>query len=159
LIKAILFITGVYRLKNRRIEQALQLVSLVLVSLLACALVCSSSARPAFANALVDKHNKVGTDAFEHARYAEAERSFLSAIKVTEASGPNGPDVATSLCNLAGLYKEHKSSLSIFEKAYGPRHPNLATVLDNYAAVLRKTNRAKEAVALEARAEAMRPAK
>ncbi|MDQ5936245.1 MAG: Tetratricopeptide repeat protein, partial [Cyanobacteriota bacterium erpe_2018_sw_21hr_WHONDRS-SW48-000092_B_bin.40] len=53
----------------------------------------------------------------------------------------------------------YKSSLSILEKAYGPKHPNIATVLNNYAAVLRKTNRAKEAVALEARAEAMRPVK
>jgi len=38
-------------------------------------------------------------------------------------------------------------------------HPNMATVLNNYAAVLRKTNRAKEAAVLEARAEAMRPVK
>jgi hypothetical protein len=89
----ILLNTGVYRLKNRRLDGAL-----LLVSFLAAALVCSSFALPAFANALVDKCNKAGTEAFKQARYAEAEKSFLSAIRAA-ASGSNSPDVATSLCN------------------------------------------------------------
>jgi tetratricopeptide (TPR) repeat protein len=92
------------------------------------------------------------------------KRAMAIDLKVV---GPNHADIGADLNCLAELYSAqgkyaqaeplYKSSLSILEKAYGPKHPNIATVLNNYAAVLRKTNRAKEAAALEARAEAMRP--
>ena len=38
----------------------------------------------------------------------------------------------------------------------GPEHPHLATSLENYAALLRKTDRAEKAAELEARAKAIR---
>ncbi|MEE8084698.1 MAG: tetratricopeptide repeat protein [Alphaproteobacteria bacterium] len=42
------------------------------------------------------------------------------------------------------------------EKALGPDHPTIATSLENYAALLRTTGRGNEAVAMEARAKAIR---
>jgi hypothetical protein len=41
-------------------------------------------------------------------------------------------------------------------KALGPEHPNVATVLENYADLLRKTNRQSEAAKLEARAKGIK---
>ena len=42
------------------------------------------------------------------------------------------------------------------EKALGPQHPDVATSLENYAALLRKTERTTEATKMEARAKAIR---
>ena len=74
--------------------------------------------------------------------------------------------MAVSLNNLAALYQAQgkyaeaeplfRQSLAIVEKALGPEHPNVATALDNYAKLLRKTNRNAEAAKLEARAQAIR---
>ncbi len=83
-----------------------------------------------------------------------------------KALGPEHPDVATSLNNLAELYKAqgnyaeaeplYQRSLAIWEKALGPEHPDVATSLENYAALLRQTARADEAERMEARAKAIR---
>ena len=82
------------------------------------------------------------------------------------ALGPEHPDVAKSLHNLAGLYKAqgryaeaeslYKRALAIFEHALGPEHPHVAASLENYAALLRETARADEAERMEARAKAIR---
>jgi CHAT domain-containing protein len=60
-----------------------------------------------------------------------------------KALGPEHPDVATALNNLAGLYRAqgryaeaepaYKRSLAIREKALGPEHPAVATALNNLA--------------------------
>jgi len=42
------------------------------------------------------------------------------------------------------------------EQAFGPEHPNVAQSLENYAGLLRKTNRVAEAVEVETRARAIR---
>ncbi len=47
-------------------------------------------------------------------------------------------------------------ALEIYEKALGPEHPNVTWSLENYAALLRKTNREPEAATLEARTKAIR---
>ena len=52
----------------------------------------------------------------------------------------------------------YKRALAIFEKALGPDHPNLATSLENYAALLKATQRTAEAEPLLKRAEAIRKA-
>ena len=80
--------------------------------------------------------------------------------------GPEHPNVALSLNNLAGLYHDlgnyaeaeplYRRALTIVEKALGPEHPNVATTLENYAALLRETGRADEAGEMEARAKAIR---
>ncbi len=48
-----------------------------------------------------------------------------------------------------------KRSRAIQEKVLGPEHPNVAQVLENYAVLLRKTNRNAEAAKMEARAKAI----
>ncbi|WP_437667593.1 tetratricopeptide repeat protein [Sorangium sp. So ce1182] len=60
-----------------------------------------------------------------------------------KALGPEHPDVATSLNNVAELYRAtgdharavplHERALAIREKALGPRHPDVATSLNNLA--------------------------
>ena len=82
------------------------------------------------------------------------------------ALGPDHPDVAQNLNNLAmlydsqGLYEEaeplYQRALAIREKALGPEHPNVATSLEDYADLLRETNRESEAAKLDARAKAIR---
>ncbi len=72
-----------------------------------------------------------------------------------------GPARATgSLRNLTTHTTEaeplYKRALAIREKALGPKHPDLATALENYASLLRKTERTTEATKMEARAEAIR---
>ena len=49
-----------------------------------------------------------------------------------------------------------RRSLAIREKALGPEHPDVATSLENYAKLLRKTDREAEAAKKEARAKAIR---
>ncbi len=74
--------------------------------------------------------------------------------------------MATSLNNLALLSDAqghdaeaeplYQRSLTIFEKVLGPEHPDVATSLETYAALLRQTARADEAVRMEARAKTIR---
>ena len=59
--------------------------------------------------------------------------------------GPEDPDTATSLDNLAALYRDmgayqkaeplFKQALQIRQKALGPEHPDTATSLDNLASL------------------------
>jgi tetratricopeptide (TPR) repeat protein len=85
-----------------------------------------------------------------------------------KALGPDHPDAATSLSNLALLYEAqgryayaeplYQRALAINEKALGPEHPDVATVLENYARLLREMRRGTAARELEARAQAIRAA-
>ena len=47
-------------------------------------------------------------------------------------------------------------ALTIYEKAFPPDHPDTATTLENYASLLRKMKRTKEAATFEQRAKAIR---
>jgi len=71
-------------------------------------------------------------------QYALAEPLYKRSLTIWEkALGPDHPDVAASLNNLASLYKSqgqyaqaeplYKRSLAILEKALGPDHPSVAT--------------------------------
>lgn len=101
--------------------------------------------------------------AYQQADYAEAEKQLEAALKEAEAFGPGDVRLATSLNNLALLYKAqgryaeaeplYKRSLAIDEKALGPEHPAVATSLENYADLLRKTGRLSEATNMETRAK------
>ncbi len=83
-----------------------------------------------------------------------------------KALGPTHPDVATTLRNLAALYKAqgkyaeaeplYKRALAIQEKGLRPDHPNVVTTLKNLAEVYKKTGRVDEAKRLEERANAIR---
>ena len=74
-----------------------------------------------------------GAEAYQQGNYAEAEKSWLAALKEAQEFRPADPRLATSLDNLAALYNAqgkyaeaeplHKRALAIFEKALGPEHP------------------------------------
>jgi tetratricopeptide (TPR) repeat protein len=81
------------------------------------------------------------------AAYAQARPLFERALAIREkALGPDHPDVAASLNNLAGLMQEQgdftdalplfERALAIREKALGPTHPNVASSLNNLARLL-----------------------
>jgi tetratricopeptide (TPR) repeat protein len=76
--------------------------------------------------------------------YAAAEKPLTRSLMINEkALGPEHPDVATSLNNLAGLYRAqgkyaeaeplYKRALAIREKVLGPEHPHVAIVCKNMA--------------------------
>ncbi len=76
--------------------------------------------------------------------YRDAEGPYTQALALREnALGPEHPDVAESLNNLAELYRAqgryaeaellYERALAIDEKALGPEHPALATDLNNLA--------------------------
>jgi|tagenome__1003787_1003787.scaffolds.fasta_scaffold20510509_1 tetratricopeptide (TPR) repeat protein len=84
--------------------------------------------------------------AAEH-RHAEAELLFKRALAIGEkALGPEHPDIATRLNNLAELYRAtnrhaeaeplFKRALAIDEKVLPANYPDLATVRENYAVLL-----------------------
>jgi tetratricopeptide (TPR) repeat protein len=73
---------------------------------------------------------------------ADAEPLNKRSLAIREkALGPDHPDVAISLNNLAALYFKQgryvdseplfKRSLAIWEKALGPHHPNIAKSLNH----------------------------
>ena len=77
-------------------------------------------------------------------RYAEAEPLYRRSLEIREKQlGPDHPDVATSLNNLAVLYQAmgryaeaeplYRRSLEIREKQLGRDHPDVATSLNNLA--------------------------
>ena len=104
---------------------------------------------------------------YEQGRYDRAVVVAKKALEVAEKNvGPNHPDVATSLNNLAELYRTqgqyaqaeplYKRALAINEKALGPNHPDVAWILENMAPLYRATDRQREAEKLEERAAAIR---
>jgi tetratricopeptide (TPR) repeat protein len=109
-------------------------------------------------------------EVLELSRAGKYDRAVVVAQKAVVVAiqnvGPDHPNVATSLHNLAALYRTQgdyaqaeplfKRSLAIIEKALGPDHPNVATVLENLAVLYRATKRGSEAEALEQRAAKIR---
>jgi tetratricopeptide (TPR) repeat protein len=82
---------------------------------------------------------------------AEAKPLLHRSLALREkALGPDHPDVAPGLNNLAALYYAqgqyakaeplYQRSLAIYEKALGPDHPDVAKSLENYAALLRNSS-------------------
>ena len=117
-----------------------------------------------------DTLNQERMDLFRAGEHDRAAVVAQKALQVAEQNvGPDHPDVATSLNNLAGLYFTqgdyakaeplHKRALAIREKALGPDHPDVATSLENLAILYRATKRNTEAEALEARAAKIRAIK
>ena len=97
---------------------------------------------------------------------AEAEPLYRRALAIGERSyGPDHPDVAIRLNNLAQLFQATnrmaeaeplmRRALAIDEKSYGPDHPDVATDLNNLASLLWATNRLREAEPLMRRALAI----
>jgi tetratricopeptide (TPR) repeat protein len=85
------------------------------------------------ANALNEQIVKL----YGEGKYSDAEPLCMRALAISEkALGPDHPDVAKSLNNLASLYRNqgrygeaeplYKRALAITEKALGPDHPDVA---------------------------------
>jgi tetratricopeptide (TPR) repeat protein len=86
------------------------------------------------------------------------------ALEVTEgALGPDHPDTATMLNNLATTYRGlgevdkalplQQRALKIAEGALGPDHPDMATMLNNLAAIYRGLGEVDKALPLQQRAQ------
>jgi tetratricopeptide (TPR) repeat protein len=99
---------------------------------------------------------------YQAGRYSEGVEVATRALKTAEQSlGPDHPDVATGLNNLAVLYMAqgkyseaeplHKRALAIREKALGPDHPDVAISLENLAVLYEQTGRTEEANKLRQR--------
>jgi tetratricopeptide (TPR) repeat protein len=110
--------------------------------------------------------NQLGVLFYTKSLHAQAEPLYRRALAIDEASfGPNHPEVATRLNNLAGLLQATnrlpeaeplmRRALAIAEASFGPDHPTVANDLNNLAALLRDTNRLSEAEPLMRRALAI----
>lgn len=85
-----------------------------------------------------------GIQLFQQGRYVQAEPLLKRALEIVKkALGPDRPEVAVSLTNLAELYAKqgryekaetlYKQSLAIVEKAFGAEHPIVAQSLTRLA--------------------------
>jgi tetratricopeptide (TPR) repeat protein len=110
--------------------------------------------------------NELGLLLGEKALYVEAEPLMHRALAIGEKSlGPDHPDVATLLDNLAALLTAinpleeaeplMRRALAISEKSLAPGHPDVAIRLNNLAQLLADTNRRDEAEPLMHRALAI----
>ena len=104
------------------------------------------------------------------ARVAEQQANFDEALRWSQLAlersevrrGPNHPDTATNLNNLAALLQAtnrpaeaealYRRALAIDEASYGQDHPKVAIRLNNLAGLLQATNRLAEAEPLISRA-------
>jgi tetratricopeptide (TPR) repeat protein len=107
--------------------------------------------------------NQAGWYLDDRAQYKEAEPLYKRALDIREkVLGPDHPDTARSLNNLASLYSSqgqykeaeplNRRALKINEKALGPDHPDTATSLNNLAALYGCQGKYREAEPLYKRA-------
>jgi tetratricopeptide (TPR) repeat protein len=111
--------------------------------------------------------NAIGYYLDDRARFSDAEPLYEHALGIREkVLGPEDPDVATSLSNLATLYFHEgryaqaeplfQRALPILEKALGPGHSNVATGLNNLAELYNQQGKRARAEQLHQRALAIR---
>ena len=96
-------------------------------------------------------YKAAGETAYQQGDHAEAERQFVPALKEAERFDREDPRLATSLNNLAAVYKAqgrhaeaeplYKHALAIDEKILGPDHPNFSRDLNNLAELYRAQGR------------------
>ena len=96
--------------------------------------------------------NLQGRALYDAGGYRDAEGPWTQALALRkQVLGPEHPDVATSLNNLAGLYHAqgryakaeplYQRALVILEKALGPEHPDVAASLNNVAELYKAQGR------------------
>ncbi len=110
-------------------------------------------------------HTRLGDAAKAQKRYAEAEASYQRAIK---AAGKDNPFRDAPLVGLAEVYAAQgkyteaeplfQEAIAAQEEALGPENPDLVRTLEQYAALMRATNRAAEAAKVETRAKQIKAA-
>ena len=113
-----------------------------------------------------DKNMNIAQAAYKKGQYAEAESVYREAVKEAEKFAPADTRLAMSLNALGQTcYVEHeypaveplyKRALTIREKEFGANDPELTATIENYARLLRNTNRNAEAQKLEARDRAIK---
>jgi hypothetical protein len=97
-------------------------------------------------------------------QHEQAESFFSRALTIMEnAYGPNHPDVAKCMANLASSYMNQQKfdlaepllvqSLQTLTKSLGPYDPAVASVLTRIATLYRKTGRNEAAEEIGARVE------
>ena len=111
--------------------------------------------------------NRAGRYLWERGRYREAQTVLESALAIANrVLGPDHPDVALSLSNLAnvhfyqGRYGDaqdlYERALAIRERAFGADHPLVATSLNNLASIYKERGQDDKARPLYERALAIR---
>ena len=140
-----------------------RLLTALLLLMLACGVAIPAHAQES-------EWEKLGAEAMSLYGQGLYDSAIVVAKKAQRATeqdlGPEHPDIAASLNNLASLYHTqgqyaqaeflYTRSLAICEKALGPDDPRVATSLENLAELYKKTGRAKEAEALLNRAAKIR---
>jgi tetratricopeptide (TPR) repeat protein len=110
---------------------------------------------------------RVGRYLDKRGRYSEVEPLYQRSLAISEkVMGPEHPDVATILLDLALLYGKLgkyteaeplcQRSLAIKEKALGPEHPDVATILHNLANLYAAADKYTEAEVLYKRSLAIK---
>jgi serine/threonine protein kinase len=100
-------------------------------------------------------------------KYTQAEPLYLHSLAIWEKTlGSNHPYVGMSLRERANLYRDqgkyadaeplYVRSLQIFEKSLDENHLHVTDTMENYILLLRKMNRAEEALKLDNRLKAIR---
>src|SRR5674536_180127 len=106
------------------------------------------------------------SDPFNRAAFwqliAPMHKEILQIIEAEPELGPEHQDVATTLNNLAGLYRQmgdyekalplYQRALDIREKVLGPQHPSVATTLNNLAGLYESMGDYEKALPLYQRA-------
>ncbi len=113
-----------------------------------------------------EKYMAAADAAYQTGNFAEAEKQFGAALKEAVRFGPKDTRLATSLNNLAFIYKVqgkyadaeplYERSLAIVEETLGLGHPRLATSLDNLAGLHHEQGNYAEAEPLYKRSMAVR---
>ncbi|HWY76284.1 MAG TPA: tetratricopeptide repeat protein [Verrucomicrobiae bacterium] len=101
-----------------------------------------------------------------HERYADAASTFEGLLERAQKDRPDDVRDLPSWTQLAAVYeklgrddglaKVYQQQITTYEKTFGRDSKALLKPLDNYAALLSKQNRASEAEAVKARANAIR---
>ncbi|MBZ0184830.1 MAG: tetratricopeptide repeat protein [Candidatus Obscuribacterales bacterium] len=110
-----------------------------------------------------ERYNVAGQQAMSAGKHKDAEEHFKLALKEAETYGENDAKLPTSLNNLANCLRSqgrlseaeplYQRALQVKEKALGPFHKDLMVILENYATLLKVSNRENEAAKLERRAQ------
>jgi tetratricopeptide (TPR) repeat protein len=113
-----------------------------------------------------DRHIDAGFTAYQQGKYDEAVTQTRLALEAAQAFGPDDPRLATTLNNLAAIYRAEgkyaeaellqKRALANWERTLGPEHQQVATGLSNLAGLYMAQGRYAEAGPLEQRALAIR---
>lgn len=110
-----------------------------------------------------ERYNVAGQQAMSAGKHKDAEGHFQLALTEAEKLGEADARLPTSLNNLANCLRAqgrlteaeplYKRALTVKEKAVGPFHKDLVVILENYATLLKVSNRQNEAAKLERRAQ------